>query len=213
MATQKNTKPKALRYDGAKPEVAEHIGGYSDHRQQMETFLGKLEGWAAQCAEAVAAADSLPHEINELLAGGVLDETTVEALARKRAHLDLVPGRISKLKEQHRELEDSMEFRKAWDGLKRAVAEAGELFTKLHLADAIKDYMALGVDEATAEEQAMLRPDISMPHDEFQNFTDYHVQPLEKQIRIFMGAFDCLAEGLSPCSEDAGKIKAKWVKD
>lgn len=200
-------KEQPRRYDGPLQEVAEFMKSAKKDRDTLEKFLEKLNLIATETSSAEALWESLPKDIDELLRCGRMDEKTVEKLARKRAHLDLVPGRLESLENQRSAIEKSPEFGASVNAVRHACYEAGVLFSRIHLQEAIKVYVALGVEAKVAEEQANCRPDINLEHDFFSKYSDYIAAPSEKKLRRHIAAFDCFASGVSPASEDGAAIK------
>jgi hypothetical protein len=208
--TTKKTENKPHRYDGAIGEVAEFTKSKQEHRDALAELLEKIESIDLEIQKAAEAEKRLPVEIDSLLHSGKMDEATVEQLARKRAHLDLIPGRLQCLRDQLQELKTSKDVGRTLREVNEAIHHAGLLFEKKQIDAALPDYMALGVDEEIAKEQIALRPDIYTNALDYTNYTSYMVKSWSVQIRMNLAAFDCLAAGFFPISPAAEKIAKKW---
>lgn len=199
------------RYDGPLKEVADLAKTAKKERDALIKLLEQLELFTDEISKATALSKSLPNEIDELLRCGRMDEKTVEALARKRAHLDLIPGRLNSVQAEARQLEKSAVFEAAFNKVQQVVYKAGILFTETHLQAAVNDYMSLGVSSEIAAEQVNLRPDIDLQHERFSQFSDYISCTPAKKIRRYLAALDCFAEGSSPESKGTEEIKKVWL--
>jgi len=77
----------------------------------------------------------------------------------------------------------------------------------------VADYVALGVDENVAAEQAELRPDIKMDHFHEREWATNVRYSKPRCLRLLLADFDCFASGLSPMSAGADKIRASWLAE
>ncbi len=208
--TTKKTENKPRRYDGAYPAVAEHMKSAMEHYDALVGFLKKIEAIDLENQKAQEANNRLPGEITTLLRSGKMDEDTVVQLSRKRAHLDLVPARLSCLSEKRHDLKTSKEVAAAQRGVESAAHAGGDLYQQKQIEAALPDYMELGVSEDVALEQIRLRSDICSGVLEFTGSRSYSSKSWSAQIRQLLAVFDCLAAGLFPTCTEAAKIQKKW---
>ncbi|MCF7849730.1 MAG: hypothetical protein K9M45_12845 [Kiritimatiellales bacterium] len=209
----KKDESKPRRYDGALAEVADLAAKSKDERDALSGFVDQFEQMDEQLRDAERLAESLPLEIDGLLKCGRLDEKTVEKLAKKRAHLDLCPGRIEALFANFNALKVSEEFTAARNVVLETVNAASKLFDSLHLAEAVADYAAMGVDEDIAAQQARLRHDIEMYHFREREWAETIHKQMGHILRQLVADFDCFAAGLSPASEGSREIRSGLINE
>lgn len=198
------------RYDGAISEVAELMKTAQAQRDAFAGFLAQVETIEVEIQKAAEAEKTLPCEIDDLLRSGRMDEKTIEQLARKRAYLDLIPGRLKTLREQIHALKTAKDLGAVTNCIQEAIYKGGLLFEKMQMETALPDYVALGVDEEIAKQQIELRPDIYHDVLDYNRYTMYTAQPWHIQMRMTLAAFDSLAAGLFPVSPAAEAIHKKW---
>jgi hypothetical protein len=202
-----NKKP---RYDGEVSKAAEAIKKSKADKATLIEMLDEIEQVSEQLAEVERLQETLPQEIDTLLKSGKMDEKTVENLARKRAHLDLLPARMEILTDREHQL--LVGFEEVGAPLRDVIAAAEAVYVKEQIASATADLQKLGVTKDIAEQQAMLRADI-------KTINTYGVScicigsPSGILARHILWCFESLEAGLHPRSPEAEKIKQKWVKE
>jgi len=200
-----NKKP---RYDGAVPKAAELIKKSKADKSKLIAYLEKMEQIGSQLAEVERLQEILPQEIDSLLKSGKMDEKTVENLARKRAHLDLLPSRMEILTDREHQL--LVGFEEVGAPMRDAVMAAEAVYVSEQIAAACADLKKLGVTQDTAEKQALMRDDIQIINT-FGVSVICTGSPSGCLARQILWCFEALEAELHPRSPDAEKIKQKWL--
>lgn len=198
------------RFNGPVPQIADMIKSSAAGKQQLIEWLEKFEQIEAQIEEAERLSVTLPADIDKLLKSGKMDNQTVEALAKKRAHLDLLPARVDSLTDQLSELH--AEFETIGSPLESAVVKADHEYGQKQTDAAADELLKLGVDKEVAIKQAKLRPDIRRLHT-FAISTECGGMVSADRARKILWCFESYEQGLYPHSKAAEKIKKQWIKE
>jgi hypothetical protein len=199
---------KTTRYTGQLSEVRKLVKGCEEDKEKLIERLREQEQTQQQMEEAERLSEALPQEIDKLLKSGRMDNATVENLARKRAHLDLLPARM-----EH--LQSLLDAGSAdiLEPIAEAVHKAACKFFDVQVRAATEDLMKLDADEDLANRQALLRPDLQGLHPSFCVAQTNAVGPLSLKIRTLLWFLESFEEGLPPICENAAKIKQKWLPE
>jgi hypothetical protein len=198
------------RFTGPVPQAADVIKKSKADKSRLIAWMETMEQIEAQMAEAERLSETLPADIDKLLKSGRMDEKTVEQLAHKRAHLDLLPSRIDLLDDKQRELVSS--FEEIGGPLCDAVTKAVAVYCQVQIDAASAELENLGVDPDTAKRQALLREDI-------QKINSYAIINVcgggasASRARNILWCFESYEQGLYPHSKAAEKIKKQWIKE
>jgi len=200
---------KTKKFDGFLDAAKSFIKGDEAQKPKLVKWVGRHGELMAEMAELEQKQQELPHEINTLLKSGRMDDETITALAKKRALLDLVPSRMEMLEEAIGRLDQ--EFEEYATILERAVRKSFGLFFDRQLDAAMADLKTLGVDDETARQQALLRPDIKNI-DPWRSNYFISGSSIQKAKRI-LWAIDSFEAGFHPDSPEAEQFKAKWCPE
>jgi len=198
---------KTKRMDGFLESVKEFIQTDKAKKSKLIEWLERWDAAEAESTELEKLSETLPVEIDELLAGGRMDEKTVGKLARNRAFLDLLPGRMEKLADELEKLADT-EYADASVFVEKSAEKATRIYFDRQMEGAVSDLMALGVSADIAKQQAILRDDLQA------------IEPLSTAMMIHGSAgararqllfhYESFAVGLHPRSPEAETIRKKW---
>jgi DNA-directed RNA polymerase subunit F len=205
------TKIEPRRYDGPLPEVAKLVKSSKADKTKLMGLIAEYGNAQEQIEEVARLNETLPEEINQLLKSGRMDNDTVEKLARKRAHLDLLPARLNHL---HSLLErfEKTESDGAHETIKETVHAAACMYHDVQLKKATDDLMRLGVDEAVARRQALLREEFCSGRLHPTHLSaQYNCGDFCHRIRCVLWFFASFEIGLHPTSPDSAEIKNKWL--
>lgn len=204
-----NPKTEPRRYDGHLPHVVEFIKKQPGQKSKLIDWITEHTEVQAELEKVYRLTESLPREIDELLQSGKMDNPTVEKLAKKRAHLDLLPAREEKLATRDEQLTGT-EYHIASYQLELAVRRAQGVYIEVQMQEAAVGYKALGVDEATAREQIALRPDFKLLAEPIR----WQFDEVGGQINTAKGilwCFEAFEAGFHPLAPDGLKFKEKWI--
>lgn len=207
MSEKTATEPE--RYDGHVPHVVEFLKKQPGDISKLIAWAKEYEQVLAELEEVQHLKESLPKQIDELLQCGKMDDATVEALAKKRAHLDLLPARSEKLDNRHVELVAN-ELGHCTNQIDLAVRRAQELYVEIQVQKALLGYKALGVDEETARKQIALREDFKFLAQPVAALYGGFQDPLGNA-RALLWCFESFETGFHPKTPEGLKFKAKWV--
>ncbi len=193
------------RYDGMSAEVKAYVAKNKADKAGLIDWLKRRDELIAESESLAGLAESLPGEIDGILASGYMDTGTIEKLARQRATLDLLPARQEKIDAALDGLD--AEFENVRASVAAVVDKAEELYSDCQTEAAVADLQQLGVSEEIAKQQALLREDINAIQPRFWG----HMEPNDRKARALLWRYESFEAGYHFRSEEAAKFKKRWL--
>jgi DNA repair exonuclease SbcCD ATPase subunit len=199
---------KAKRYDGFLEHAKVFIKKQKAPKAKLIEWIKRFEELEAEEAELEQLSKDLPKEIDALIASGKMNDETIEELARKRAHLDLLPARQEKVWAAQEALEKELEGASA--GVEEALRAANVFYYERQLELAMVELKALGVSEDVARKQALQREDIQAIDPLRAASLCNYCDSIQKARRLLWG-FESFEAGFYPYTKDGEKFKKRWI--
>ncbi|MDF7808714.1 hypothetical protein P4E94_14795 [Pontiellaceae bacterium B12219] len=200
------------RLNGRLDAVKVFIKKSNAEKSKLTEWLNKYNELLVELDELEQMKGTLPQEIDALLSSGKMDNTTIELLAKKRAHLDLLPAREDKVCEAIEVLDG--EFEEASAVIENTIRSACTYYYDLQMEAAINDLKQLGVSEEVAKNQALLRDDIRSIDPYCANAycaSGVGFGGSAERARRLLWVFESFEAGYHPRSKESEKFQKNWV--